>query len=1166
MEQYIPLIIGVVFLLFVLFGFIWGLIRGLKKSAFRISWILVTALILFFVTPLITVGVMKLDISFLGIVIENTKITTLNHLVEVFISQIPDYGELLTKNPETLQMLVTLVTLFINAFVYVLLFWIVKMVLWPVWAILSAVLIRKKDKQGNKKPKHRLFGALVGTFAGIFVGATTLMPIMGVVNMATEVETETSSTYTKKVTNSETGLEEEVTLEGGQISQLLGEEVTKYLNAYSNSFVAGAFKYTGIEFLSNAAYAGLSSATIDDRKIVLKDEVKTIFKTVGAVNTLSNLDFENLTKEKIAQILTASKTLVNHVFEINIVNAIGDNLMPIIMDEILNNPNFIVKLPSTGTQTFDDAIKQGLTELKDFKFSEFKGELLAVLDVAEILNNAGALEKIAQGAEFQDITILLTDQVVESFNNKLFEMQTMSTLMPIAVNSGLTYLAEMLEVEGFTVDTESGNTQAVKELFTGITSTIFAISNSLDLDSKYYITNTTLPTVGKLLNSVKDYDGLTATNYQKLIDAVETKLVTEASNMLDGLDAELVGVKDEVLKAINNLSQVTNFENDFTLINNAYSDIMVVLDGLTAETIEIKLTEAGSVLDWLKQTQLFGSAVNPIIVEGLDYSKNLVPEDYSELKTIIDGVKQNVSKVVSWKTELTIVKDIVDVATKVFEASDLKSALLSADSTLLKDLGKGLNSLNSSTLFGGEVKNIVKILLDQVAGVESGNSNMLTTTLSEIKQNINDALNINWETEFDTLKTMLNGLMDLANDSSDSEAITKAGATLDDVVAANSTLINEDVVKTLIEITIDQFAGAVETGSDLEKVITNVKTTLTETDGLCYENELTALNSVFNEISDIDTSGNNFYTEFGTILDNYDVTYGTTKSVVVSNARPEIVKMVINKVNTSNMDADMVTIVNKIKDNVNTLEALNKQNKYKIEFEHIKTFVDEVDSLTSVDVNTFEFGAFGTMLDGFSDSVLLAPVRADVLNFVVNKAQSSLTSTVTQIATAITEILNHTKTLSTSVTNGTLTYNKVFTDLGNVKTLTDSLATVEITRTDEGINAIAQFGETLTSLDSLVVVPHIATVRIAEYVTSQVVGDSGIKAIMPSEFEANDALNKVYEDAIGVIQPIKTKYANYLTAPDNTTFNFTQDFKEIRDVIADADTKLTEAGYTRPTA
>ena len=1165
MEKYIPLIIGGIFLLFVLVGMFWGLVRGLKKSTFRLSWILITAVVLFFVTPMITLALMKVDIGFIGITVNETKITSLNHLVEVLVAGIPDYGTLLTKSPDTIEMILTLASLFVNSFIYVLCFWLVKIALWPLWAILSAAFIKRKDIHGNKKPKHRLFGLMVGGVTGIVVGATTLMPIMGVVNMVTEVEAETYGTYTKKVVNSETGVEEEVTLEGGQISQLMGEEVAKYINAYSNSFVAKAFKYSGVEFVNNATYSGLSSATVKDDRIVLKDEVKTIFKTIDSVNVLSNINTENLTKEQLAKFLTAAKSVVNNVFSINIINAVGNNLLPIVMDEIVNNPNFIIQVPSVGITTFDDAIKQGLADLKDFKFSSLKTEITSFIEAAEILNNAGVLEKLANSndeVKFQEVTVLLTPEVVENFNNKLFNMKTMGTLMPLAINSGLTYLAETLEADGFAIDAEHGNAEAVKTLFKGITNTIFSISNSLDLDSKIYVTETTLPLVGKLINTVKNYEGITSSNYIKLVDAAENKLKNVISDMAADMSEDFEGIKNELLNAVGKLSHITNYETDFTLINTAYSNIKTVVDGLTAETAEFKLVQMGAVLDVFARTELFGASVNPIMVEGIDLLKEFIPTDFADLNDIMDNAKQNVSNVVSWENELTILQNIKSSLTSVLEADDLKDKLLATDSTALTDLGSSFDELNESKLFGGEIKNIVKVLLDQIANFESGNDSMLSSSVELMKQNIDSASTINFEFEFGVLKTLLNGLMDLADDDSDSSAITQAGATFDEVLLENSVIVTEPVIKDIIISTIDQLVGDVDAGTDLDNVVTEIKTSLTETEGLCYEHELTALNSVFNQLNDLDTSGENFYADFGEILDSYDKTYGTTPSKVVSNARPKIVTMVINEVDTTNMDADMVTIVNKIKDSVNPLEQADKQNKYKSEFMHIKTFVDKVNNLTQVDVATFNFADFGTMLDGFSSSILLKPVRADVLNFVTNKAQSSLTSSVSQISTAISEILTHTNTLSAKAELGQLTYNKIFTDLGEVKDLTDGLASVEVTRSTAGFNAIEQLGVKLNGLNELVVVPTKATVRIAQYATSQIVGDNGIKSIIPAP--ANDServvLEGILNTALSEIEPINTKYVNYLNSPDSTTFDFAADFTAIKEVIVAADQALTAAG------
>ena len=1163
MEKYIPLIVGGIFLLFIIFGMFWGLVRGLKKSTFRMAWILTTAVILFFATPFITIGLMKVDISFIGIVVNETKILTANHLVECLIASIPDYGTLLVKNPNVINMCITLVGLFINSFIYVLCFWLAKIVLWPVWAILSAAFIKKKDYHGNKKPKHRLFGLMVGGITGAVVGATTLMPIMGVVNLASEVEAETFGTYTKTVTNAETGDEEEIVLEGGQISQLLGADAVKFINAYSDSFVSKAFKYTGIEFINNAAFSGLSSATVGDIRIVLKDEVKSVFKTIDSAKALSEINTENLNKEQITKILSAAKVLVNNVFSLNIVNTVGDNLLPIFMDELVNNPNFIIKAPSVGIVTFDNAIKQGLTELKDFKFTALKNEIVNILEVAEVLNNAGVLEQAVnnENVDFKEISALMTPDVVNDFNDKLFKMQTMSTLMPIMVNSGLTYLAETLEVEDFSIDAEHGNVESVKTLFKGITGTIFSISNSLDLDSKFYVTETTLPLVGKLINAVKNYEGITSSNYVKLVNAAENKLKNVISDMAADMSEDFEGIKNELLNAIGKLSHITNYETDFTLINTAYSNIKTVVEGLTAETAEFKLVEMGAVLDVFARTELFSASVNPIMVEGINLLKEFIPADFADLNDVMDNAKQNVPNVVSWENEFTILQNIKSSLTSVLEADDLKDKLLATDSTALTDLGSSFDELSESKLFGGEIKNIVKVLLDQIANFESGNDSMLSSSVELMKQNIDSASTINFEFEFGVLKTLLNGLMDLADDNSDSSAITQAGATFDEVLLENSVIVTEPVIKDIIIKTIDQLVSD-DSDSDVNSIVSDIKTSINQTADLCYEHELTALNSMFNQINDLDTSGDSFYTDFGEILDSYDKTYGSTPSIVVSAVRPKIVKMVINKVDTSQMDSDMVTIVNKIKESVNQLEAANKQNKYKSEFEHIKTFVDKVNNLTQVDVSTFNFSEFGTMLDGFSSSILLKPVRADVLNFVANKAQSSLTSSVSQISTAITEILTHTKTLSAQAEAGTLTYNTIFTDLGEVKNLTDGLASVEVTRSTAGFNAIEQLGVKLNGLKELVVVPTTAVVRIAQYATSQIVGDNGIKTIIPAPQNETERvqLESILNTALSEIEPINTKYVNYLSNPDSTTFDFAADFTSIKNVIVLADQALTKAG------
>lgn len=261
--------------------------------------------------------------------------------------------------------------------------------------------------------------------------------------------------------------------------------------------------------------------------------------------------------------------------------------------------------------------------------------------------------------------------------------------------------------------------------------------------------------------------------------------------------------------------------------------------------------------------------------------------------------------------------------------------------------------------------------------------------------------------------------------------------------------------------------------------------------------------------------------------------------------------MIINKIDKSSMDEKMVTIVNKIKDNAVNIVS------YQNEFKSLKSLTDMVDGITTVNVDTFNFGDFGNKLDGFNDSVLVKPIRKDILDFIVDKV--TITNEQEEIATAINEILANTKACGTKAENGELTYKQIFTDLGKVKDITTSLTTVEVSRSNK--DAIKNMGEKLDELDALCIVPKIASVRIAKYITGEIVGDNGIKSIMPAGYESEQKLIDIYNAAVNKVSPIDTKYSNYLNDPTSVTLDtFTNDFTSIYNTIVEVDEKLTAAG------
>ena len=86
-EKYIPLIVAGVFALFIIFGLLWGLIRGLKRTAFRAGWIVVIALICFFVAPLLTKWVMTMRLPAMNVG-DGVTCNTLTELATYYLGQI----------------------------------------------------------------------------------------------------------------------------------------------------------------------------------------------------------------------------------------------------------------------------------------------------------------------------------------------------------------------------------------------------------------------------------------------------------------------------------------------------------------------------------------------------------------------------------------------------------------------------------------------------------------------------------------------------------------------------------------------------------------------------------------------------------------------------------------------------------------------------------------------------------------------------------------------------------------------------------------------------------------------------------------------------------------------------------------------------------------------
>ncbi len=977
----LPLVLAGVFVLAIIAGMIWGTIRGLKKQTFRLGWIVVTAVVLFFLTPVITRGLMNINLGFLNINISGVKLTTISAFVTELLSQIPDYGVIFADNPEVINSVLQVITIFFNAFVYVLLFWLVKMVLWPVWAILSATLIKNKKKDGTKKVKHRLFGMLVGAISGIIVGATTLMPVMGIIGIANKIEYETA--YPTGEGSSQIVASNGGTIERtGVITSLLGEDVASVLKAYNTSFTAGLFKYTTVEFFNNAIYGGLSTATVNNQKVVLKDEISAVLNTIDSIKTLSNCEFKDYTQEKLNKIISALRYFTDDVFKIKTLSAIGDKLLPYVVDQMITNPDFVIKLPSTDSKILDYVLNESLAEINGIKFSDIKNELICVTNIAQILNNKNVLAPILNNnASLNSVLDLLDTDSINQVTNQIFAMRTIGSAMPIVINAGYLFVADYFEINDFEIEDEHSTVEEVKTLINAVLNIGFEAYNSLDLDSKYYVTKPTFASVGKVLDAIKQYKGVSQQNFNKIIVELENRIYNSLNSMLASTNDRFDLIKAECLNVVTNFSTVTNFEAELTKVGNVFENIKIILDSLQQDPDNIELEHFGIVLDSVKETKLFGPSVKPIVKAIIKTVARELPVDFVDMRPILDRIADNVTNINSWQTEFKSYSNLYKVIIKMQNDQNLGGSVLEEDNTYLSEFGESLNSLKQSTLFGHEIKNIVKVIVDYAETLLQGANNIALNAFDQIKTNLQLVEgDVNWKVEFEALQQ----LAIAANEFNDvSITVEHVGNRFDTIVLKNSKLINRDVLNSVIISVIDDFSKNVN-DADVEPIIEKMKNILKTNESIKYKQELAALETLIDEMENIDID--NFdYARFGRMLDEFDESSNVRPSKVVSSIRTDIVKMIIGKVDTSDFPQDLVDIINKITNNVDSITS------YQNEFIHLEKFVNKCEQLKSLDVEAFDMVSFGELLDDFDDSKLLANVRGDVVVMVLSRAEDNTT-------------------------------------------------------------------------------------------------------------------------------------------------------------------------------
>ena len=342
----IGLILNLVLLAAVGFGFLFGALRGAKKSGIRTIWLVVFLGVALLVSPLISKALINIQIS--------PTEGTIGQFIEAQIMNIPEIADIYADNAALQELVAGLPAALINLAVFMVLVPVAMGISYIAYAINKAFLKNKKKNQieekvytvkdghpvvvNNPKPKkYRLWGGVIGAIGGFVICFCLFLPINGTVHTIKQYIAPTASAETTESTFEYTELSKLIT-------ENLGQDVVNIINAVDGTVLS---KVSGVLNVDLALYDAISTTKVNGETITLRKELNTL-ATVGETvlhiqNTTDesgNINFQNLDFDKL-------ETTVDAVFDSGLVKLVGIELLQSYLDQAVNG-TLIEDLVSSG--------------------------------------------------------------------------------------------------------------------------------------------------------------------------------------------------------------------------------------------------------------------------------------------------------------------------------------------------------------------------------------------------------------------------------------------------------------------------------------------------------------------------------------------------------------------------------------------------------------------------------------------------------------------------------------------------------------------------------------------------------------------------------------------------------------------------------------------------
>lgn len=489
----IALIINIVFAVVLVIGFLIGFWRGLKKSTVNLVFGVIGAIVAFFTTPLVTKAILGVQVSAGG-----TTQSLQNFIIEQLMS-VEQINTLLTRVPNLEALIVGLPTALLNVVLFILMTIAVQFVMYIFYKIFAVIFLRnKKNADGTKPKKHRLWGGLVGAVKTLILMVFVFMPFTSLCGLADTLMTEGDYFVADNPTSAEVIVDEgnqDGSQDGGSstgniITQNLPQEATDSVKAFHNS----AFGFLGGLFnMDDALFDYYANVKIEGQNVKIRSEIENYWQVYDVYNQIQKIGSEGFNKNLSQLDFDKLDPVVDKILDGGLFKSVVADL---VADIIKNYDAPDSLIPAESLENYKDilnAVRDSFGENLDAG-KYFSHDLKLVYEAAKTLCKEGVIDElkaanknVTEEEKTNIINILIKDDNYNAFKDviaKVFDLNLVRASVQPVTNMLVKNFAEDFTLK--TVDTSTWTDAKWRELsenLAGVVKNAMTVLDNVDFDT-----------------------------------------------------------------------------------------------------------------------------------------------------------------------------------------------------------------------------------------------------------------------------------------------------------------------------------------------------------------------------------------------------------------------------------------------------------------------------------------------------------------------------------------------------------------------------------------------------------------------------------------------------------------------------------------------------------